>query len=101
MLKIIKVLINKKTKRKKKYSFCECDNCHVTFETKKLIKNFNKLTFCSRKCYDESFKFGIAKEQREQNYLKKHGVKQPFGNQDVINKRKKHIQEKYGVHNVC
>lgn len=101
MLKEIIVTINEKTNRKKQHSFCECDNCHIIFETKKLYKNYDQLTFCSKKCCNiASRKGGVAKQHREQKYFQEHGVKHPFSNPDVIAKRKQTVQERYGVDNV-
>lgn len=92
-----KILFEKTGRFHKQYIY-ECDECHNEFVKGRCYTD--KITFCCKECYIKSSRSGIAKQQKEQHFLEKYGVTNPYGCREIIENRKKNLIEKYGVENV-
>lgn len=90
----------------------ECDECHIIFERKQCSKN--SMHFCTRDCYQNSMKFGKAREyvkskmtdeviKKQQNtMIKKYGYVSSFHLSGVLEKAQNTCIERYGgISSMC
>lgn len=80
--------------------FTRCDQCTLEFSKRCQSKHMKqRLHFCSRTCLNESQRAGLAKAAKEEHFLGRYGVKNPFSARGVIEARRETFIQRYGVDN--
>lgn len=96
--------ISKKTVANKKYCFYKCDQCGKIYHRegwrKRLQTPPDRLTFCSRTCFNHSsLPGGKIDQKRENTFLKNFGEKNPMHKKEFAEKNKDSLFKNYGSRN--
>lgn len=71
----------------------KCDNCNKIFESR--FKSYNTYQFCNIKCLNESQRNGVIKIKKENYFLKKYGIKNPYNIKKILISRQNKDNKKF------
>jgi len=90
-------IVNEITGRRNKKFVYVCEQCNTDFLNS---RKSDKIRFCSNSCVNQSQTDGVLKHEKEQHFLSRYGVKNPFASQEVIGAREEKLFKQRGVKNV-